>query len=211
MHWVVNTSLKREGGYEALIDQLDRQKIEYTLVRKPPFADYLVGMDSDEPIMLEIEGPVFVTGTTSMNMVSQNHGWQPGYLDSPGIIECIEHWGEHMLNHDLIVGTIADIEPIWDEFFIRPDLDSKSFSGTMMSKDKFNDWRKDLLAIDTWTTIPASTQVIMSSLKVIWSEYRCSVVDGRVVTASRYKTGRTVAYSSDVGDRIINFAKHLQN
>ncbi len=25
MHWVVNTSLKREGGYESLIHQLERQ------------------------------------------------------------------------------------------------------------------------------------------------------------------------------------------
>jgi hypothetical protein len=90
MHWVVNTSLQREGGYEALIHNLERTATPYTLVRKPPFADYLVGMEDDfdeeghqKPIMLDIEGPVFVTGTTSMREVSKAHGWKPGYIDAP--------------------------------------------------------------------------------------------------------------------------------
>ncbi|RYE96200.1 MAG: hypothetical protein EOO77_41420, partial [Oxalobacteraceae bacterium] len=82
MHFIINTNLQREGGYYALIDQLERQGVGYTLVRKPPFADYLVAMEDDfdedghqKPIMLEgIDGPVFVTGTTSMKAVSEAHG-----------------------------------------------------------------------------------------------------------------------------------------
>lgn len=206
MHWVVNTCLRREGGYDRLIEQLNRQGVPYTLVRKPPFADYLVSMDSDEPITLDIEGPVFVTGTTSMNMVSHNHGWAPGYLDSPGIRECIEHWGEHMLNHDAVFGEIGNIEPPEGEFFMRPDEDSKAFSGTIANREDIERWRVDLMKIDGYTTVPLSTIVMMAPLKTIWAEYRCSVVDGRVVTASRYKTGSTVAYSADVGDRIIQYA-----
>lgn len=206
MHWIVNTCLKREGGYEALIQQLENQNVSYTLVRKPPFADYLVNMDNDDELTLDIKGAVFVTGTTSMKLVSDKHGWEPGYVDSPGIRECLEHWGVHMLNHDATFGAIQDIEVPDYDFFIRPDLDSKSFSGTKMSKNEFNSWRKDLMDIKGWTSIPPDTLVMVCPLKRIWAEYRCSVIDGRVVTASRYKTGQTVAYSSEVGNRIINFA-----
>lgn len=213
MHWIVNTCLKREGGYEALIEQLNRQGVEYTLVRKPPFAEYLVAMHDEyddegqnKPIMLDIEGPVFVTGTTSMHAVSKAHGWSPGYIDSPCIRECIEHWGEYMLNHDSIFGAISEITPVDDDFFIRPNVDSKSFAGTIMTKVNFESWRDSLLAIDSWTTIPADTEVIMCSVKKIWAEYRCSVVNGRVVTASRYKTGATVAYSNDVGSNVYDYA-----
>lgn len=138
-HWVVNTSLIREGGYESLIQQLNRQEVPYTLVRKPPFADYLVNMTDDEELILHLDGPVFVTGTTSMHLVSKKMGWNPGYLDSPGITECIEHWGEHMLNHDAVFGKIGSIRPNADEFFCRPDLDSKSFSGTLMTATGFDD------------------------------------------------------------------------
>ena len=214
MRWIVNTCLKREGGYEALIHQLERQNIPYTLVRKPPMADYLVSMEDEYdteghniPIMLDhIEGPVFVTGTTSMKAVSEAHGWSPGYIDAPGQEECFEHWGEHMLNFNATFGEIGTIVPPQGEFFIRPNLDSKSFAGTVSNSDDFEDWRHDLLRIDSWTTIPASTQVMIAPLKTIWAEYRCVMVRGRYVTGSRYKTGRTVAYSPDVGQRIIDYA-----
>jgi hypothetical protein len=46
---------------------------------------------------------------------------------------------------------------------------------------------------------------MIAPMRAIWSEYRCIVVDGRFVTGSRYRTGRTVAYSPDVGARIVRF------
>jgi hypothetical protein len=214
MHFIVNTNLQREGGYYALIEQLERQGVGYTLVRKPPFADYLVAMEDDfdadghqKPIMLEgIDGPVFVTGTTSMKAVSEAHGWQPGYIDAPSQDECFAAWDTHMLNRDAVFGTIADIVPPEGEFFIRPDLDSKAFSGTTMHASAFEDWRRDIMTIDTWTTVPRDLRVMIAPLKTIWAEYRCIMVRGRYVTGSRYKTGETVAYSPDVGDRIIRYA-----
>ena len=213
VHWIVNTCLKREGGYEALIAQLERQNVPYTLVRKPPFAEYLCAMEDDldeegnnRPIMLDITGPVFVTGTTSMKYVSASHGWSPGYIDAPGQEECFEHWGDHMLNFNATFGEIGTIEPPEGEFFIRPNLDSKSFAGTVSNSEDFEGWRNDLLNIKSWTTIPADTQAMIAPLKTIWAEYRCVMVHGRYVTGSRYKTGRTAAYSTDVGQRIIDYA-----
>lgn len=215
MHWIVNTNLKREGGYYALMEQLERQGKAHTMVRKPPFADYLVAMHDDfdedghqKPIMLDhIEGPVFVTGTTSMKAVSDAHGWNPGYIDAPSQQECFEQWGEHMLNIDARFGTIRDIvPPASGDFFIRPDRDSKAFAGTIMQAEKFEGWRHDIIAIETWTTVPPDLEVMIAPLRTIWAEYRCIIVDGRYVTGSRYKTGATVAYSPDVGERIIRFA-----
>lgn len=214
MHWIVNTCLKREGGYYALVEQLERQGHPYTLVRKPPFADYLVAMEDDfddghqKPIMLDhIEEAVFVTGTTSMKAVSEAHGWTPGYIDAPSQAECFAMWGDHMLNIDARFGTIAEIAaPTGRDFFIRPDKDSKAFSGTIMREQEFEGWRRDLMSIDTWTTVSPSTEVMIAPLKKIWAEYRCIMVEGRYVTGSRYKTGQTVGYSEDVGDRIRDFA-----
>lgn len=215
MHFIVNTCLKREGGYDALIAHLERQGHPYTLVRKPPMADFLVSMEDeyDEngdniPIMLDdIEGPVFVTGTTSMNAVSAAHGWSPGYIDAPSQQECFERWDTHMLNRDARFGKVSDIVPPEGDFFIRPDRDSKAFAGTVMHSKNFEEWREGVLSIKTWTTIPPETEVMIAPLKTIWAEYRCIIIDGRYVTGSRYKTGRTVAYSEDVGQRIIDYAE----
>lgn len=214
MHWVVNTNLHREGGYAALLAQLERQGVEHTLVRKPPFVEYLIAIHDDldeeghhRPIMLDIEGPVFVTGTTSMNGVSKAHGWNPGYIDSPDLFECIDVWGDLCLNSQAILGPLGSIEAPSDHFFIRPNEYSKAFAGTVMSGEKFSGWRSDLMSSSGYTTLPPETEVVIAPLKTIWAEYRTIIVDGRYVTGSRYKTGNTVAYSPDVGQRIIDFAQ----
>ncbi len=217
MHWVINTSLKRELGYDALIYNLERQRVEYTLCRKPPFVDYLISMEDDldengchKEIHLDIDGHVFVSGTTSMKGVSDKHGWKPGYIDSPSIIEGIEHWGDNCLQYGCMIGTIKDIvPPEGKDFFIKPNEDSKSFSGTLMDSDKFESFRDNLLKIDSYTTIPPETEVIISPIKKIWAEYRTIIVGGRYVTGSRYKTGSRVEYSPDVGGRIIDFANEM--
>lgn len=213
MWWIVNTCLRREGGYDALIYQLERQNTPYTLVRKPPMAPFLCAMEDDldehghnKPITLDIEGPVFVTGTTSMQAVSEAHGWAPGYITAPSQQEGMEHWGEHMLNHNARWGDIATITPPDGAFFIRPDLDLKAFSGTVMTPENFEEFRGRIIDVKGWTTCPPDTRVMIAPLQTIWAEYRLYVIDGKVRTGSRYKTGQTVAYSQEVGDMFIEYA-----
>lgn len=70
MHWIINSGLRREVGYEAMIARLEARGTPHALVRKPPLVGHLVADEPDEadglhPIMLDpIEGPVFVIGTT---------------------------------------------------------------------------------------------------------------------------------------------------
>lgn len=214
MHWIVNTALSREGGYFALIDQLERQGVEHTLVRKPPLANYLVSMHDDfdengnnRPIMLaHIEGPVFVTGTVSMQAISRDHGWTPGYIDAPGLAECIDVWGDRMLNANARFGELGSIAPPDGGFFIRPDEGDKAFAGKTMNAEDFAQWRDGIIEPGTASYTPPETPVVIAPLRTIWAEYRCIIVNGRYVTGSRYKTGRTVGYSPDVGDRIVKFA-----
>jgi len=219
MQWIVNTCLRREGGYDALIYQLERQNTPYTLVRKPPMAPYLCAMHDDldedghnKPIMLDhINGPVFVTGTTSMQAVSEAHGWNPGYLTAPSQQEGIEHWGDHMLNREARWGRIDEIVAPDHAFFVRPDLDLKAFSGTVFepsnpSAETFEEFRTRIMNIKGWTNCPPDTLVMIAPIQEIWSEYRCYVIDGEVKTASRYKTGNRVAYSDEVGDMFIRYA-----
>lgn len=214
MHWIVNASLNREGGYYALIDQLERQDVPFTLVRKPPMVPHLVATHDDldedgvnRPIMLDhIEGPVYVVGTTSMKQVSADHGWTPGYIDAPTQGECQSAWGGHMLNADAVFGALGDVvAPEGRDFFIRPDEGSKAFGGRLLSADGFEAWRSGIMEPGTAHTVDPSQRVMIAPLKTIWSEYRCIVVGGRFVTGSRYRTGRTVAYSPDVGGRIVRF------
>jgi hypothetical protein len=208
MHWIVSSSLSREGGYFALVDQLERQKVPFTLVRKPPMVPHLVAMDDPgRPITLdEIEGPVYVVGTTTMKQVSLDHGWTPGYVDAPTQEQCVAAWGDHMLNATAVFGALGRMSPPPGErFFVRPDEGSKAFGGRIVEADRFEEWRRDLTAPDAPHPVDPDQRVMIAPMRAIWSEYRCIVVDGRFVTGSRYRTGRTVAYSPDVGARIVRF------
>lgn len=213
MHWIINSGLRREVGYEAMIARLEARGTPHTLVRKPPLVGHLVADEPDEagglrPIMLDpIEGPVFVIGTTSMKTVSEAHGWSPGFIDAPTTRECHEAWGPHMLNDGAVFGTLGDVSPPDGRFFIRPDRAGKSFSGTVLDAATFEDWRRDLVGDAQRPGATADTEVMVAPIRTIWSEYRCILVDGRYATGSRYKTGTTWAQSPDVGSRIVRFAE----
>jgi hypothetical protein len=209
MHWVLNTNFYSEPGYVKLLDMLQRLDKKYTIVRKPPFADYLVSLDSDTPIDVDIPNPVFVTGATSMNLISQKYGWNPGYITAPSQATLKEWWGDELLNSDARFGTLESIETPSDEFFARPVEDTKSFAGTIFSRDEWNTWR-DAVVVgqNDLVTLKPTDSVMLAPLKKIYAEYRVFVVCGLVVTASRYKLGSRVLYSSDVDKPMLDYAQH---
>lgn len=209
MHWIVNAALAREAGYHALIHHLERQGQRFTLVTKPPMVPHLISRETGEPMMLDaIEGPVFVVGTTSMKAVSADHGWSPGYVDAPTQEECVAAWGTHMLNADALFGAIADISPPADRaLFVRPDEGSKAFTGLVVQAGGFEAWRQSVTHRDAAYPVAPDRRIMVAGVKTIWSEYRCIVVDGRYVTGSRYRTGRTVSYSPEVGSRFVRFVE----
>ncbi|MEZ0298080.1 MAG: hypothetical protein ACAI35_16655 [Candidatus Methylacidiphilales bacterium] len=142
MHWIIDRSISGEPGRDRLIAALEKSGTPYSTVRKIPFTDILIAGECLEEaevqsaLQLDISGPVFVTGATSMAGISVQRRWSPGYVNAPGLDECIAQWGKHMLNHDGITGEIGAVQPCDDLFFIRPVNDGKSFPGEVSSRDK---------------------------------------------------------------------------
>ena len=210
MHWLIASALSREPGFDFLMDQIQKQNVKHTICYKPPMVEYLTEQGKKDPIELDIDGPVFVAGTTSMNKVSEIHGWNPGYIDVPSFHDCLSHWGNHMLNHDSLTGTIKDIEPPADcNFFLRPANDGKLFSGKISHAEKFEQFRNDVLSIKGSSAFPPDTLIQIAPIKPIWAEYRCMMIGGSYVTGSQYKKGREVKYSPLVGNRFIEFAQQM--
>lgn len=211
VHWVIDRTLGRaEGSYEYLIRHLDQTETPYTLVRKPPFADYLVGpVDNDTPITIEVPNPVFVSGTLSMRLVSEKMGWTPGYVDAPSQTELFDAWGDHMLNYGAIVAKFKDIVPPKGSFFIRPVEDTKSFAGQIMDEPtQFEYWRQAIMLGDfPFATLGPDDEIMMAPIKRIYAEYRLFVVGGKIVTGSRYKLGNRVFYTTDLDDNMLQFAQ----
>lgn len=114
-----------------------------------------------------------------------------------------------MLNHEAIVVPLNQAQPKWEHFFMRPVSDKKSFSGSVMNNLELKDMQQSaqdgniLLAIDDL--------VVIAPLQTIYAEYRFWVVDGQIVTCSRYKLGQQVVYMSQVDEHIVVYAQEQVN
>jgi hypothetical protein len=194
MFWVLQKNLYNENAFTDLLEQLDRQNVRYQIVDVIPFAHE---MSSD----VNVEGPVFVLGSTAMGTIARKKGWKPGYIDANiNYHNLVENYDKFCLNVDCIFTTLNDVSNIhipWSEFFIRPVNDGKSFTGMVMNIDELKEWIfkiKNLEVDNSYASITLNDEIVISPIKEIYAEYRFFIINGRVVTGSQYKLGNRVTY-----------------
>ena len=210
MHWVVQEGFDHDPGMVQLKELLVRYEIPHTLVKVVPFVGELV----PEPQIPDGE-MVFCSGSYSMRHAAKKNGWFPGVFDLEGVAHhpYLNQWSQHMLNDDAVFSTFENVmwvaeENFWKEFFLRPLQDSKVFAGNVFSIDEYNEWRTKVVVLeeDDGTSLRRDTKVLVSSPKKIHSEFRFFIVNRNVVTASQYKSGNQVLYSTCVDEELIHFA-----
>jgi hypothetical protein len=208
MFWVLQKNLFNESAFGALLEQLDRQQVQYQIVDIIPFAHEMVP-DIDP------QGLVMCLGATSMNKVAVKKGWTPGYFgDNLSYDLLIQNYGEHMMNYNAVIAPLRDLTKKWDYFFIRPMADTKQFSGTMMTWYDFEDWRRKINYLDgqaSYTTLTCDDIVVMAEPHNIKAEYRFFVVDGKVITGSMYKLGNQIIHSDRVDESVYAYAQQMVN
>jgi len=230
MFWVIQSNVFSEAGHAALLHALNRGGIPYVLVKFLPFTHKLVAYDTDFSLYANVdeipevvvpEGPIYtdgpesytmVCGATLMNVVAKEKGWVPGTFINENFHynKWKENWGDNLLNDIAIVGELGTLDPIWDDFFIRPCKDTKAFTGLIMRKGDFSQWREDQLSSGRdpeW--LSAKTEVVASPYREILAEYRFFIVDGKIVTSSIYKLGTHVCYDEYVNPGVTEFAQAM--
>ncbi|MDY7231130.1 ATP-grasp domain-containing protein [Hyalangium rubrum] len=204
MHWVVQNNLFNERGFHDLMQVLERGGIPHTLVKVIPF-------DGDVEPTVDVTGPIVVMGSLSLTRYALKRGWAPGAFinDNFDFQVWQQHLGEYLLNGDARVYRFGDVPPQDGPFFIRPCLDDKSFSGMVTTWEEFADWREKVRGLEEYATLTEDTRVAVSAPKSIQREYRMVVVDGRVITGTRYKLGDRVMSSREVEPEVYAFAQRM--
>lgn len=99
-------------------------------------------------------------------------------------------WGKHMLNYGARITTLSELskEDHDDEslHFIRPDHDNKSFAGEVKKFADIRQWVTELEAADR-KDLSQEEKIVVAKPWNIQSEWRCWIVNKKVVTASRYR------------------------
>ncbi|MBZ4399463.1 ATP-grasp domain-containing protein [Myxococcus sp. AS-1-15] len=204
MHWVVQDNLFNERGFHELLRVLERGGIPHTLVKVIPF-------DGGVEPTVDVDGHVMVMGSLSLARYARRRGWTPGAFINERFDFRVwrEHLGEFLLNGDARVCRFAEVPRQECAFFIRPCLDDKAFSGMVARWEDFEPWREQVLRVGDTPQLTAETWVAVSEPRRIQSEYRMVVVDGRVVTGTRYKLGDRVFSSSEVEPDVWTFAQRM--
>ena len=225
MLWLLSKNLYREKGYDALLSSIQRFGIKYQIVTPVPFADdILVSDDVDlskamvdhhllPQAVVNADDGVWVMGSYSLCRIAAAKGWKPSaYFKGLSYEEWSVGWGDdNILNPNAKVLRFADVtaDLLGDTTFIRPALDSKSFSGRVYERKEFLSWQREVLHVvgtDTSEPLNMDTLVVLSPPVNIQSETRFFVVNGEIVTGSLYKRGRQVFYSEDINDTVRDFA-----
>lgn len=212
MHYVIHTNVFKETSWNVLMNWIQRNNISYEILPWKPYVSSVKIKSKRKDI--------WCWGSVSLSKLAHKYKWKPGsMLNKNHDIEVYgKYYGKNMLNHDGITMCLADPLPDWAEyFFARPTKDTKSFTGQLFSREAWNEWVAQALEVaDNNDHISAKpplmrdTKVQIAPLKQIEQEIRCWVVNGKVVTASRYKLGARVIYQNyDDESYFIEFAQKM--
>lgn len=204
MHYIIQENLFREEGHNKLINCLEKFDISYELVKVLPFIDE-IKFKTDRK-------DVFVFGSLKLARISKQYKWNPGALitENHDYNVYVNYYKENLLNYDSrVVNFGDDFEWIYEEQFIRPCLDSKSFTGKVYDRGEWDEFKQRMLNNPNDTSLRYDTLIQVAIPKKITQEVRCWVVDGKVVTQSTYRRGSFLVYDNIVDDDAIIFAQKM--
>lgn len=197
--WVVQNNLTSDRYvYDGFETVFKKHNIPYEFVQVIPF-------DENLPIFNKERLNVFYGSTTMMNNVYRDISLRPGLFFNPDTFRMnvyFDKWGELMLNHGAVFTTFGKAKGLEDKFsmneplFIRPIDDSKSFTGQIMNLSDILDWKKKIVAIKD-TALTEDTEIVVGIPYKINKEWRNFIVNGKVITSSRYMKNQQLSKDAD--------------
>lgn len=181
MYWVVQENIKDEATYDDFIQALYALDVEHCLVKVVPFSHEVIPD-------VNPTGKVMVWGSTTLDLVAKNKGWVPGTFLNENFDQRIWKTKYPTLNDDAEVFEFGSLPVFEGQRFIRPVHDMKVFAGMVIYSGELEEWKETIQRYsDGYTTLRPETPVSLSSVKDIEMEWRFFVVDGKVVSGSRYR------------------------
>lgn len=205
MFYVIQENVFRESHYDLLIEFLKKYNLEHEIIKFKPFI-HEIEHSTDRK-------DVWCWGSVSMARAAEKYGWKPGsmYNSNHDFEIYMLHYGKNLLNWDGEIMNLTDPLPSgYELFFARPTKDTKSFTGQVFWDYSWNEWVAESIENKTSNLLMAETRVLIAPLREIQQEVRCWVVDGKVISASRYKLGNRVSYQNyDDESFFVDFAQKM--
>jgi hypothetical protein len=117
-----------------------------------------------------------------------------------------------MLNSDAVYGTLGELEPISDEFFCRPNEDTKSFNTGIWTARDYKAYQQKIVEQQydpLYPTVNADTMIVMASPKIVQSEYRFFIVDKQIAGQAQYRRNGEPYMNGFVGEYISDYVSTI--
>lgn len=170
---------------------------------------------SNEPI----EGDEYIPyGSTLLTTVGFDHyHWKGLYFDLKNFnYETALKNRSDMLNDGYVVTIDKAIEflrgrPSDEEWFVRPSLDLKQFSGIVIVAKECADWFIDAMECDFSGSykMSADTVVVLAKPRDIQAEWRWFIIGGKVISGSMYCLRGSLVKKRETDEEVIREAQKL--
>ena len=202
VQWVIQRNLGRTDDHGRIVEAVSSVGSDPIEVDVIPFSDDLPDVPGHRPT-------VFYGATGFVNSVITRGSWTPGaFYDAEAFrySRYLQEYGERMINHGAVITTMQGFQPSGpDPIFVRPDRDLKEFAGCVIEPARFVEWRHNLLG--RGYSIADDCPIVVAEPVGISTEWRLFVVEGRVVSGSRYRSRFILDPSPEVPERVVAFAE----
>ena len=185
--WVLERDVFAEVCFDEMVEHFKSNGIQYHIVRVVPFVHEIEGK------VPQISGPVVVYGSIGIQKLAEKHGWKPGVFTDPETFNYEAYrdaLGDMLVNPDCVKMKLTEVmayisENKLEDFFIKPNGDSKEFAGTLLAYEDFQTWLDNMNSIGYLKD--NDFDVVVSSAKKLGCEWRVVVVDGKISSSSLYR------------------------
>lgn len=195
IQWILQSNLTNEKTLTRIKSALSQEHVAYEEVNIIPFSDALPRITNESSFS------IFYGSTTLILNAHKSPKYSKGvfYNDSFRMSNYINMWQDKMLNSDGIITTFEQLArsaiTAKHTWFIRPDSDNKSFSGTTMTSQQIQEFFAMLLESGN-PYLDASTEIVISKVKSTDREWRSFVVNSKIISTSLYLDGGVQRQSS---------------
>lgn len=202
MRWIVQQNLAIENQRFALMEALDRLGADWTAVTLKP------GLVLD-PAIPENDAPIITNGSVALTRLAYTQGWTPGGFWSDDFNYAFwgvptHPWHSLLLNRDGQKGTLGDIKIPEKGAFGRPLSDTKAFNGQIHTPKTLEALQEAARA----GKLDPLTPVLSCPIRTIGQEHRHYIVDGNIITSSRYKLSGQPNFRRGADEAVLDVVRH---
>lgn len=195
--WIIQNNLISENDRNQFQIACDKIGVAHYEVIVIPFSSELPQFPVDD----EYEN-IYYGSTTFMNNLYDKLNRPIGLFynhETFSMENYINKWGEHMLNSDAQVMTVRDFIDSKQSFpvnmFLRPDGDGKEFDGQVGDENELRDMLKRMMDYESPMTM--DSKIILGPAYNLQREWRNYIVNGKVITSTRYRNNFRLSKSGD--------------